>query len=86
MSPVLAADMATCFNDSNSNGYIGIWTYEGVTDWKAARTRVETTPTFVFSFLPSRKAYEVQDLRYCFFMPQPKTGDIISCTDRKSVV
>jgi hypothetical protein len=35
--------------------------------------------TFVFAFLPGRQEYQVPDLRYCFFMPLPKTGEIIKC-------
>src|SRR5437899_13093826 len=53
-TPVGAVDVASCFNDSDSQGYIGIWAYEGVRDWTAARARVEVTPTFVCSFLPGR--------------------------------
>ena len=78
-TPVAAFDVASCFNDSDSRGYIGIWAYERVTDWKAARARVEVTPTFVFSFMPGRDTYEVSDLKYCFFMPTPKTGDLVRC-------
>jgi hypothetical protein len=29
--------------------------------------------------MPGRDTYKVSDLKYCFFMPMPKTGDLVRC-------
>src|SRR5882672_714969 len=75
--PARGTDIASCFNDNDSNGRIGFWAYEGHTDWKAAR--IALPPTFVFSFALGREEYGVSDLRYCFYMPKVKAGEIARC-------
>ena len=72
-----AADHVTCFNDQGANGSIGVWTYDEYTDWKVARKAPHGT--FAFAFAPGKDEYDVRDLSYCYFMPDPKTGKIIEC-------
>jgi hypothetical protein len=72
-----ATDRVTCFNDHSADGSIGVWTYDDYTDWKVAREAPRGT--FVFSFSPGKDEYDVRDLNYCFFMPDPKSGEIVQC-------
>jgi hypothetical protein len=76
-SAASAALLATCFNDSDPAGKsLGVWTYEGHSDWKSARAAIRTNfpGTFVFSFVPGRSEYQVSDLGYCFYMRPGKPG------------
>src|SRR5258707_15130138 len=67
-----AADSVSCFNDSGPKGRIGLWTYEGQTDWRVARQG--RGATFVLGFAPGRDEYQVPDLGYCFFINPNAAG------------
>jgi hypothetical protein len=87
-----ATELVTCFNDSDPTRGLGVWTYEGYDDWKAARAvvRKDHIPGgLVFSFHPGRSEYTVADLGYCYYMlpgDPRKTGRFPRCRDGKFIV
>ena len=71
------APLATCFNDSDpTGGRLGVWTYEGYSDWKSARAAIRTNfpGTLMFSFVPGKSEYKVSDLGYCYYMRPGNPG------------
>ena len=78
-----SAPLATCFNDSDPTGEtLGVWTYEGHSDWKSARAAIRTNfpGTFVFSFAPGKSEYKVSELGYCFYMGPGNPGaPLVNC-------
>jgi hypothetical protein len=76
-SEAISDAQVSCFNRNAESGHIGVWAYEGQSDWRTGRAT--KSPVFVFSFSPGRKDYQRADLRYCGFLADVGKGSFLLC-------
>jgi hypothetical protein len=62
------ASSATCFNGGGPDSKeLGVWTYEGHTDWRNARAATSFPGTLIISFPPGQAEYKASELGNCFY-------------------
>jgi len=66
-----------CFNDSDDDGNVGVWVYEGHSDWRVARR--DPKSMLVFGFRPGRGEYSEADLEYCWYAVSVQDHEIVLC-------
>ncbi len=73
-----------CFNDSGSGGKLGVFIYEGYSDWQIAREDPKSVLTF--GFQSGKSAYDVSELSACLYVPVFDPMKAIPCTSGKLIV